>query len=203
MILGIVGPVLVLFHSNFNLGSFNSTIALFCTIVVASSGLLGRYLYAKVHRGLYGQRLSFKSIQQEIKESRSSNATLGTVLPLINQGLQPFEDAVTSTQTSLSAAARIAITTTLNLLSQKRKLTREVRDEIARLAATSEVFHQQQKRLLVTTLRYLNYRIGVLRIFAQLMLCERLFSLWHVVHYPLFMVLVIAAILHVIAVHMY
>jgi hypothetical protein len=32
---------------------------------------------------------------------------------------------------------------------------------------------------------------------------ERLFSLWHVLHIPLFFVLVVAAIIHVVAVHFY
>ena len=35
MILGIVGPVAVIFHSGFQLGSFNSTIAFVCMLIVA------------------------------------------------------------------------------------------------------------------------------------------------------------------------
>ena len=32
---------------------------------------------------------------------------------------------------------------------------------------------------------------------------ERLFALWHVLHMPLFILLVLAAIVHVVAVHLY
>jgi hypothetical protein len=46
MILGIIGPTLILFHSNFKLGSLNSNVALFSMLTVAASGLIGRYLYA-------------------------------------------------------------------------------------------------------------------------------------------------------------
>jgi hypothetical protein len=42
-----------------------------------------------------------------------------------------------------------------------------------------------------------------LRKFAQFLMFERLFSIWHVVHYPLFVVLVVAVIVHIVAVHMY
>src|SRR3974377_7409 len=45
MTLGVVGPVLVLFHSNFRLGATNSNVALVCMIVVACSGVGGRYIY--------------------------------------------------------------------------------------------------------------------------------------------------------------
>ena len=35
MILGVIGPVLVLFHCNFRIGSINSTVVLFATLAVA------------------------------------------------------------------------------------------------------------------------------------------------------------------------
>jgi len=54
MILGMLGPLLVLYHSNFQLGSFNSRVALYCMLLVAGSGIVGRHIYAHIHRGLYG-----------------------------------------------------------------------------------------------------------------------------------------------------
>ena len=42
MMLGIVGPLLVLFHCNFSLGSTNSNITLASMILMVSSGLFGR-----------------------------------------------------------------------------------------------------------------------------------------------------------------
>ena len=38
---------------------------------------------------------------------------------------------------------------------------------------------------------------------GQLMTYERLFSVWHILHLPLFIMLVITGFIHVIAVHMY
>ncbi|NNJ71993.1 MAG: hypothetical protein HKP09_02300, partial [Enterobacterales bacterium] len=70
MILGILGPVLILFHSNFHIGSLNSTIALTCMLLVASSGLIGRYAYRKVHRGLYGERVRFSELTKEYTEQK-------------------------------------------------------------------------------------------------------------------------------------
>ena len=38
---------------------------------------------------------------------------------------------------------------------------------------------------------------------AYLTFFERLFALWHIVHMPLFMLMVVAAGIHIVAVHLY
>ena len=38
---------------------------------------------------------------------------------------------------------------------------------------------------------------------AQFSFYERLFALWHVFHLPIFFMMVISALVHVLAVHMY
>ncbi len=65
MTLGVVGPVMVLFHSNFHLGSTNSTVAMVCMLTVAGSGLIGRYIYTRIHHGLYGTKISLNELRQE------------------------------------------------------------------------------------------------------------------------------------------
>ncbi|MBK6350536.1 MAG: hypothetical protein IPF50_12395 [Proteobacteria bacterium] len=49
MTLGIFGPALILFHSNFSLGATNSNVALVCMLIVSGSGLFGRYFYGHIH----------------------------------------------------------------------------------------------------------------------------------------------------------
>jgi uncharacterized membrane protein YidH (DUF202 family) len=65
VILGVAGPVLILFHCNFRLGALNSNVALFSMGAVVASGVIGRYLYrfaywsqlAAIERVLGGWRL--------------------------------------------------------------------------------------------------------------------------------------------------
>ena len=45
--------------------------------------------------------------------------------------------------------------------------------------------------------------MATLRKINQLAFYDRLFSLWHVLHFPLFLMLVISGIVHVVAVHLY
>ncbi|MDH5694604.1 MAG: hypothetical protein OEZ47_16015, partial [Gammaproteobacteria bacterium] len=47
---GILGPLIVLIHSGLQVKSLNGTIALYSVIAVYISGVVGRYLYSKVHR---------------------------------------------------------------------------------------------------------------------------------------------------------
>jgi uncharacterized iron-regulated membrane protein len=42
MVLGVVGPMMIFYHSNFSTGSTNSNIALGYLILVAGSGVIGR-----------------------------------------------------------------------------------------------------------------------------------------------------------------
>jgi len=44
MVLGLIGPLLILYHCNFQLGSFNSQVALYCMVLVAGSGIIGTAL---------------------------------------------------------------------------------------------------------------------------------------------------------------
>ncbi|MGB5624105.1 MAG: hypothetical protein WBM61_00125, partial [Woeseiaceae bacterium] len=59
------------------------------------------------------------------------------------------------------------------------------------------------KSLQKTANAYATKQVGMMRQVAQLSFYERLFSLWHVFHMPLFLVLVVSALVHVLAVHMY
>jgi len=63
MMFGVLGPLIVLFHSNFSLGATNSNVALTCMLVVAGSGVIGRYFYGRV----YGDWTDHKSTLEELQ----------------------------------------------------------------------------------------------------------------------------------------
>ena len=203
MIFGIVGPLLVIFHSNFALGSLNSRIALFCTIIVAASGIVGRYIYSKLHYGLYGRRADLVSLRKDISGLRGTGSGISKLIPSINEELNHWEDHVLAEHYSLLRAFWVATTiaVTSRVKNQRLcKLSNQVIDDATQQSATLDGHRQ---RLKVNVRQYLKRRISLLRKFAQYKAFESLFSLWHIVHYPLFILLVVAAIMHVVAVHMY
>ena len=67
MIFGLLGPLFILYHSNFHLGSFNSQVAFYSMLLVSGSGIIGRHFYAGIHRGLYGRKTSLQEVQQELR----------------------------------------------------------------------------------------------------------------------------------------
>ncbi|MGD8416023.1 MAG: hypothetical protein PVH91_03090 [Pseudomonadales bacterium] len=202
MIFGILGPVLVVLHSNFNLGSLNGRIALFCTLVVAGSGILGRYLYAKIHYGMYGHKATLESLQADMVTGAGDPGGL-PIVKLINEHLVPHERAVMSRSRRVLPSLLGMAAAPLTARRLSRKLDRIVAEAIEQHTGSAPALAPHRERLLASAREYLSRRLVTYRKFAQLRGCERLFSLWHVVHFPLFLVMVAAAIIHVVAVHAY
>ena len=61
----------------------------------------------------------------------------------------------------------------------------------------------RQRRLRDTANRYVDDRLGAVRRVVEFDAFERLFSLWHALHLPLFLMLLVAGFVHVAAVHLY
>ena len=70
MVFGILGPVLIIFHANFHGGSINSIVALTSMLLVAGSGLIGRFVYRQIHRGLYGEAIRYSDLMKEFERTR-------------------------------------------------------------------------------------------------------------------------------------
>ncbi|HMA73173.1 MAG TPA: hypothetical protein VKP67_17080 [Xanthobacteraceae bacterium] len=82
MVLGILGPTLILLHANFRLGSINSNVALAAMLVVATSGIIGRYLYGKIHLGLYGRKAVVREI---LADADALKGLIGAGLPIADR----------------------------------------------------------------------------------------------------------------------
>lgn len=203
MLFGIVGPLLIILHSNFRLGSFNGRVALFATLVVAGSGIVGRYIYAKLHHGLYGRKANLQELRQHLESMRHADSQTSELIGELTADLTAYEDRLLGETPGVVGAFARAVSVVPQTARLRWQLGRRARQRIAALAKTSPVIRDHRQRLTANTRRYLARRVAALRKFAQFRAFEKLFSLWHVVHFPLFIILVIAVIVHVLAVHMY
>jgi len=200
MLLGIIAPVLILYHSNFTVSSLNSQVALFCTLLVAGSGLVGRYLYAQIHHGLYGEKSSLRSLIEEMQNSMASITATGPAmenfhaqLTALNESvLEPPSDVLQSVARPFSFAFRTRWVYLRLSMSLRKALTGKAGSH-----------NQEDKKRIQTVRRDLRRHLSQIRKVAHLSFFERLFSLWHILHLPFFFMLVISAIVHIIAVHMY
>lgn len=203
MILGVLGPALIVIHSDFSLQSVNATVAFVSMLTVAGSGLVGRYLYGRVHRGLYGQRLEARVLREEATGSRDRLASGLATSDAWKAEVATFEaQALSPTRTLAQALGR-----TLSVggsIRRSRKVVMALIDtDLRQRAAAGQWDATTVKARRGEALRQLGDYYRAVRRAASLGLYERLFSLWHVLHVPLFIILVLTVIIHVIAVHLY
>jgi hypothetical protein len=203
MQLGIVGPVLILYHCNFNIGSLNSQVALYCTLMVAGSGVLGRYLYAQIHHGLYGRKASLRELTTRLNDSSQRLANGDGFMDDIRQQLVVLGNAVMEPPASLLEGVWRPIVTAVQTRWLRVRLSWLLRKRLTARAMTSPAVAEHRDRLLEASERFIAEHLAQVRRVAQFGFYERLFSLWHVVHVPVFLMMVFSALVHVLAVHMY
>jgi hypothetical protein len=200
MVLGVLGPALVLFHANFSLGAANSNVALVCMLVVAGSGLFGRYFYAHIHLGLHGRKATAAELRDYADRLRHVSTDVA-FLPDLARRLQEEEDRLEATCARVPLLLRPLATAALVPLARRRLL----HDVLEAMQVTTVVLSSPGKprKLLREARRYVDERLHATRRVVEFAAFERLFSLWHALHMPLFVMLIIAGIVHVVAVHVY
>ena len=197
MLLGVIGPIMILFHSNFHLGSTNSSVALVSMLLVAGSGLVGRYIYTHIHHGLYGARITLSELKQETKNNHVQLLNMVAIDETINNRLKAMEEKALQPYAGFISSLQQVITLAAN--------SRTLRKTVKQLLNThySEDKTHKTKSDSKTILNSINRYSRVLRRVAAFKVYERLFSLWHVLHLPLFFMMIITAVIHIFAVHMY
>ncbi len=203
MLLGIVGPVLILFHANFQVGSMNSNIALVSMLLVAASGMVGRFIYARIHMGLYGRKARMGEMLADANAFRQALGADVNDLAGIAQELKAFEQSVHIRNRGLLANAWSSLSLTFRIPSSRASILRRSRRIVREQAKVRGWTREERKARLRAAEYHLSEYLAAVRKAAQFAFYDKLFSYWHVLHLPLFFFLILAAILHVIATHLY
>jgi hypothetical protein len=197
MIMGIVGPTLVLFHSTFHLRSTNATIALFSMLGVVISGIIGRFIYTKIHYGLYGRRASMEKVQKDLAGLSDDAKSRLHFAPRVEQWLQAFERDSIQLDRSFTAHLFSPLTIGVKRIVVDFRCARALRKVLK--AERHTEFRGGASEAIQLASSYLKECQRV----AQFSTFERLFSLWHVLHVPLIYILAACAIFHIVAAYMY
>ena len=188
MLLGLLGPLAILYHARFSWGALNSAVALGAMLIVATSGLVGRFFYARVHRGYSGRKLELRALKAEMDEMLAQLEVRGIPRAAILEEVQPFEDRAVAAGgafwTSAAAVVGLGIETRIARRRLSGALTGADRRSLAARGLLGDYFQAVRRA-------------------AEFAFYDRLLRLWHLLHLPLFILLVAAAILHIVAVHMY
>ncbi|MEM7218023.1 MAG: hypothetical protein AAF515_06630 [Pseudomonadota bacterium] len=201
MLFGVTAPALALLHCNFTLGSFNSRLALLSVLLVAGSGLVGRVLYRGVNQQLRDKRAELRRLRDALAKSGAGRSV--SFLRELGDQLRGVDERLLGKHSSLSASVRCLFELPRRLPQERKALL----DEAWRLLNErdrKQRFAGRHKRAVFQSLEdYIDAHCLRLAALVRAQLFERLFALWHVIHLPFFVLLVLTLIVHVLAVQLY
>ncbi|MDH4235118.1 MAG: hypothetical protein OEV15_08300 [Gallionella sp.] len=213
MVLGILGPLFIIFHSTYHVyipfihpqGSMNAAVAMYCMLLVSGSGTFGRFFYTKIHHGLYGRQASVNEIRAELEQTGEVKSIFNFA-PHIENTLEEFRANAERISNETGYGFVNFIKVGFQASSLSRSLSKQLR-EVMHAQARKNNFNGQQ--LVGMEKMYQDYRgkitvyLRAVRDAAQFHTYERLFSWWHIFHIPLVYMMVFSAVYHVYAVHAY
>jgi hypothetical protein len=170
-------------------------------LVVAGSGVIGRYLHAKVNSGFYVRKAEARNVTADADELRGFVGAEPQVAERMVAQLNAFVQFGTDVPNGpLAALVRLPLVAWRGAVvyNRLRSYARRVIAAEGRRRGRSRDVQRQQ---LVGVTEFLTEHIGTARRAATFAFYERLFRLWHAFHVPLYILLIVVALLHVYASH--
>ena len=182
--MGLMGPVLITFHTGFKLGGVVA-IAYWSMVITALSGVFGRYIYTQIPRDADGRRLSNVYLEAEARQIEDLltvrlDDTPG-LLPLAVPAAGPL-----SPEASAWAALKTAVAQDLQRPLVLRRLRRALRRNSA--------LHRRQ---VAAVCRLSARRSVLLRRIALTDAMEKVMHHWHVLHRPFVWIMFSVVALHI------
>jgi len=203
IVLGVLGPLLVLLHSNFRTGSLNAAVALYSMLVVAGSGVAGRFLFQRVNRGLQGELTDLQTVIQNAGMDKEDARSRLAFAPNVERWLKAFEERELQSSDGFLVNMRAVFWLPVLQLKVYHQCARELDTLLPKMAASQhwspEDLRRRRSKAKKMVDRYLNAVVSV----SQFSAYAFLFSLWHVAHIPFVYVLIVTALVHIYAVHAY
>jgi hypothetical protein len=202
MILGVAGPVLILLHSNFQIGSLNAGVAFYSMVTVALSGVIGRFLYVRLHSNLRGEKLSLGQLRS-MMGTENAVARL-RFAPLVVERCREFERwAIERRSITLAEVMRAMVLVPVLRWRAEWDCRAELRRRLVAVAHTEGWSRRKLNSRLRAARKLTSSYLGGAQRVAMFSAWEQLFSWWHVAHVPFVYILALSAVVHVIAVHAY
>jgi hypothetical protein len=190
MVLGLLGPTAILLHANFEPGSLNARVALACMLAVSGSGLVGRFIYTRIHYEAFGRKAQLAELRRDAAEGRSELGMLLASSSKLADALEAHE------RTTLAASGGVldSLVRAVRARFSGIRLRHNARRALVGARSRSERTARSRalRQYVRATFRVTDYAVW-----------ERAFALWHAFHLPLCVLLFAAAVVHVVAVHRY
>ncbi|NKB68298.1 MAG: hypothetical protein GKR89_14645 [Candidatus Latescibacteria bacterium] len=183
--MGLMGPVLITFHTGFKLGGIVS-IAYWSMVITMVSGIFGRYIYIQIPRDTAGERLSRGNLTKEVQGLDTELAGLLAEYPQARERIQ----RLAAGQGEGAAGGLKAI---VALLQQDLERWGQLRGLRKILRKDTDLTHRQ-----IRAVSGLVKRQAVLaRRLAMVDTMEDVFHHWHVLHRPFVWIMFTVVALHI------
>ncbi len=203
IMLGLLGPLAVLFHARFTYSATNSGVALLSMLVVVLTGLVGWLLYRHVYGGISQRKVELQDRLGDIVASRTALEMDGDAGEDVRRQLARLEARATPASggfvRSLIAFSTLAVTTRWIGIVLNRAIGRHFADHAAEVNWSPRDLSDHRRE----ASHHLSIYLRAVREAAGFAVYERLFALWHVLHLPLYCFFIVTASIHVFAVHRY
>lgn len=196
ILFGLIGPMLVLYHCNFGTGGFNANIALYAMLIVTASGILGHFVHTRASADFYAEReqaqVHLDAVTAAVRSLDGQHPgkveLIDTLDAVERHALTPRRGVLRTTgaRVTLWHARRHVFGLANDLL---RDLAREQQWTPARASQTSHILGGRLSSYFDITGRAASRSIG-----------EQLWARWRLFHLPVFLLMTVAAILHIVAV---
>lgn len=203
MVLGILGPTLILFHANFELGATNSSVALIAMLIVVASGVVGRFFYSKTHNRFSGEVRNLRELRAATANAKQGLGLNFAETPAFREALDRLEKKVLDGGQGLASSTAVYSSLAFNRASNRRRLVELLKRAIKQTALAKGLDPRLEEAHTRAAVNDLTQYMDSLHRVAEFRFYERLFALWHLLHVPLLFILVFAAVIHVVAVHLY
>jgi hypothetical protein len=198
VIAGVTAPILIAFHASFKFSGI-AGFAFWIMVVVALSGIIGRYLYAQIPRSLTAAALSLNELEGD--ERRLSEALLGQSI---------YSEAQLSRVLHMPPPAHIRRIGPLLAIGEMIALDVQRPFQIAGLrrmscGLTGKVFsvgglRSSGNREVERIVRLVRQKAALSKRVVFLDQTQRVFHLWHVIHRPFSYAFAVLAIFHLVVV---
>jgi hypothetical protein len=201
VVFGICGPLLVVFHSGFHLHSFNASVAFWCMIAVTLSGATGRYIYLHV----YGNLSRTQAMLWEYEGAMESSGELHPfdLVPHAREWLEEYRRHPFARRSSWFEKLRRVFAGAKRGDRMARRVRRQVAEALDRHSHRMSWPAAKLAREKKAFDRLIRDYVHTVDEVVRLSFWERVFAGWHALHGPVVYVMVVSAVAHVVAVHVY
>ena len=196
ILFGMFGPVLILYHCNFGHGGTNANVALWMMLCIAFSGIIGQFVYGRASRDFYAGRQQAMRHRDAIVAVLASADSFRSWKETLVEEIDSFDVDLLTPRNGLMAGLRAR----WQVEKRKSYLSAEIARYLDESARQGGLERTTYLRLRKAAAGHVRAYFSIARSAASQSIKEQLWSRWRMFHLPVFLVMVVAAVLHVIAV---